>query len=180
MIEIFDNFLDDSEIERLYEICTLLEFSLQGRSKMSHHKDYQDREISLIKVVDKDLKSYNFFKKIQDKISDKLGTEYSHFLSYINAFKFSDASLSHTDFTLPNKLGLSKTALIYCNKEWDIDWGGETIFMDKLTKDAEIIKSIIPKPGRLVIFDSEIPHAARMPNILYPLYKYTFVNRFSR
>jgi hypothetical protein len=39
-----------------------------------------------------------------------------------------------------------------------MDWGGETIIIGE---DGEIEKSIIPKFGRMLIFDSQLEHAAR-------------------
>jgi SM-20-related protein len=44
-------------------------------------------------------------------------------------------------------------------KEWKIDWGGETIFWDRGKR--EIVKSILPKSNRLILFESNIWHGAR-------------------
>jgi len=178
MIALYDNFLSLEQIDILHNICSNQEFTITGKSRGVPNNEYQNRDVNLIKIINKNDKEFIFFKKIEDEISKIMGTEYSSSRSYINAFKFSDASLSHIDYSPLNVK--SKTALLYCNREWNIDWGGETVFLNELSKNSEIIKSIIPKPGRLVIFDSEIPHAARVPNILYPTYRYTLVHNFHK
>jgi len=47
------------------------------------------------------------------------------------------------------------------NLDWTVDMGGETIFIDPKTDD--IIKSVLPRAGRLIKFKSTIPHLARPP-----------------
>jgi SM-20-related protein len=51
------------------------------------------------------------------------------------------------------------TALYYPHLRWHPDWGGETLFFNE-TRD-DLVKAIYSKPGRLVVFDSAIPHVAR-------------------
>ena len=65
--------------------------------------------------------------------------------------------------------------MIYGNNNWDANWGSETVFFDKIGSDAEIIKSILPKPGRLVLFDANIPHTGRVPSSMFPNYRYSLV-----
>jgi len=49
------------------------------------------------------------------------------------------------------------TCVLYLNKRWDHNWGGETfIFEDSTT-------SVLPKPGTAVIFNSKYPHVGRAP-----------------
>lgn len=63
-----------------------------------------------------------------------------------------------------NRPGLpGKTVVVFCNSHWASAWGGELMFY---TNDkADLIKSVMPKPGRIVIFDGEIPHSAKAPNM---------------
>jgi SM-20-related protein len=91
----------------------------------------------------------------------------------INAYKYSDVLSIHTD---PDIKGFNNiTAIIYGNDNWDANWGSETVFFDKTGSDAEIIKSILPKPGRLVLFDAGIPHTGRVPSSAFPNYRYSLV-----
>jgi len=175
MIEIFDNFLDRKDVEALYKFCCLQSYSISGKSRIHSDEEYENRDLSLICRINES-NNFPLITTLKNNISEILGGNYSCYRYYINAFKFSDASLSHIDYC-PSK-SLCKTAIIYCNKEWDIDWGGETVFFDSLEKSSEIIKSIIPKPGRMVLFDSNIPHSARVPNVLHAGYRYTLVYNF--
>ena len=49
------------------------------------------------------------------------------------------------------------TYLIYVNEQWDRDWAGETVFFD----GHNILKAVLPKWNRLVIFPSAMDHCAR-------------------
>ena len=49
--------------------------------------------------------------------------------------------------------------LVYCNKEWKPEWGGETVFMN----GDRITDTVIPKPGRVVVFPGLVPHGGKAP-----------------
>ena len=51
------------------------------------------------------------------------------------------------------------TVMFYLNKIWALIYAGETVFLNK--EKTEIENAVIPKPGRAVIFDGFITHAAR-------------------
>ena len=55
--------------------------------------------------------------------------------------------------------------MFYLNKEWHRSWRAPTKFK---AKKYHISKSVFPKPGRLIIFDSNICHKGTAPNILMP------------
>lgn len=78
--------------------------------------------------------------------------------AYVNAGVYGDTMFSHTD-TTPERQEI--TVLWYIVPEWNIDWSGETLFYDK---DDEIAYAAVPRPGRLVIFDSRIKHSGRPPS----------------
>jgi hypothetical protein len=67
------------------------------------------------------------------------------------------------------------TILHYGNFVWDKNWHGETVFYNS---DAEeILHATMPKPGRVVIFDSNIPHCARPPSRLAEYARYTIATK---
>jgi SM-20-related protein len=73
----------------------------------------------------------------------------------------------HTDDPAPGY----KTAVFYANSQWEADWHGETMFY---TPDrSDVIRAVLPRPGRFVIFDSNIPHAARDPSRLCAVLRVT-------
>lgn len=176
MIELFDNFLSGEEIKNLYSFCLNQNYTLSGKARYYDDEKFEKRDLSLIKHLDLSRINFDLLSEIRKKISDIIGDEYTCFRTYLNAFKFSDASLRHTDFHPPNTEGI--TAVIYCNSNWDVDLGGETVFLETNSYDSEIIRSIIPKPGRMVLFCSDIPHIARCPNVLHSGYKYTLIYNF--
>jgi SM-20-related protein len=73
---------------------------------------------------------------------------------YSNRHTFGTEGYIHTDTHRQE----DHTCVIYMNKDWSADWGGETVFytLDK----AEIIRSIVPKFGRIAAFSGTIPHRA--------------------
>lgn len=86
------------------------------------------------------------------------GADYKIYRCYCNHAAFGDMLFTHVD-ALPGEKGL--TALWYIAPEWDVEWGGETVFYNS-QKDAEAV--VTPKPGRLVVFDGSILHVGRPPN----------------
>ena len=148
MIEVIDNFLTQEEIKILYEEMWYSDWYLIG-------SDYPNDSIggqgwSFTKYFDVDKESNQIYRNILNKISElpQIKDKYVCERSLRNAYKFGDLIGLHKDVCY------EITALIYGNKEWKINWGAETIFTDSESQDSEIIKSVIPKPGRLVLFDS--------------------------
>ena len=102
------------------------------------------------------------------------GIGYRPYRAYTNVASFGDMLFTHTD-CLPGQGDL--TALWYLCDDWNIEWGGETMFYDQ---HGEVAVAIAPKPGRLVIFDGSILHAGRPPNRICYAPRYTFAIKFER
>ncbi len=86
---------------------------------------------------------------------------------YVNAYTYGDCPTIHVDHDGPGHY----TVLYYANEEWQARWSGETVFY---TPDcSEIVKAVLPKPGRIAVFDARVPHVAREPNRLAPVVRYT-------
>jgi SM-20-related protein len=64
------------------------------------------------------------------------------------------------------RAGFQYSALVYCPRSWQHAWGGETVFFDT---QNEICASVLPRPGRAVIFRGDILHAARSPSRFCPI-----------
>ena len=77
---------------------------------------------------------------------------------YYNCFRKGDKPRYHTDHG-------SQTYMFYLNKEWNKWWGAPTKFKER---KCHISRSVFPKPGRLIIFDSNIWHKGSAPNALMP------------
>ena len=53
----------------------------------------------------------------------------------------------------------SKTCVVYVNKEWNVDWGGETIIWDK--NKRRIIDSYLPKYNSILVMPGNCYHGVR-------------------
>lgn len=73
---------------------------------------------------------------------------------YANAHTYGVEGYLHTDSRSEGNF----TTIIYLNKEWKPEWAGETVFFDHT---GDIYHSVLPRNGRMVLFDGRIPHAAR-------------------
>ena len=62
--------------------------------------------------------------------------------------------------------------LYYINLDWMDGWYGETLFYDPCDFDKIIFTSIY-KPGRIILFDGNIPHAIRPQSIKAPKYRFS-------
>jgi hypothetical protein len=98
--------------------------------------------------------------KIWDILQATLGDR-GLYRVYINGYTFGTDGYAHQDDTwIPKTFGentLSETAIMYLNPTWNIDWCGETVVFE----DNEIIVSVLPKLGRVFVFDSNLWHASR-------------------
>lgn len=91
----------------------------------------------------------NILKKLN--LSDLLKIE----RCYASANLYGTVHQSHRDYALDSNGGI--TVMYYLNNNWNLNYAGETVFYH----NGEILKSIIPKPGRVIIFDGTIEHCAR-------------------
>lgn len=95
------------------------------------------------------------------------GAAYRIYRCYCNHASYGDMLFTHTD-CLPGQKGL--TALWFIAPEWNVEWGGETMFFNS-QMDAEA--AVTPKPGRLVVFDGTLTHVGRPPNRICYAPRYT-------
>lgn len=74
---------------------------------------------------------------------------------YANAMPPGVGGGVHKDSPHPDHL----TAIYYPQSAWNHDEGGETLFFDPSI--SEVIRAVVPRPDRLVVFSGVIPHVAR-------------------
>jgi len=165
-IRVFDNFISYNDVSELYLHCS------RGLGFMDNNHDNpwsrttpkqicaiyppseQNQTVphtivhNLVASKILNSKQFSFFEKTHKVLSISL-----------NKSSFGTSDLVHVDSNEKNNY----TILAYVNPEWSVDWGGETLFYDSNVQ--EIVKATIPKPGRVVIFDSTRPHSARPPQI---------------
>jgi len=104
-----------------------------------------------------DMRTMPEWTEILEETYNAIGIDWPIQRAYVNGYTYGTDAGSHTDSHHLLKDVPMKTAIVYLNDEWDLDWGGETA----LFENGEIIRSVLPKPGRVFIFDSHMLHAAR-------------------
>jgi hypothetical protein len=87
--------------------------------------------------------------------------------AWINAGTPMDPHSSHVDSHHTDALIL----LQYVNLKWDKNWDGFTIFRDQEKEDLEFVSDFVP--GRVILFDGDIPHKAGCQSLDAPPFRFT-------
>lgn len=154
-INIIDDFFSETEKRSMAFWFATSSYRLNDidneKSKYSRHW------VNSILDVENNCQYFPIFKKI-DSITRKMYSEFSLELFEIKAYlsRYGDLATYHQDSESIETL----TVVIYFHKNWDIDWNGELLICDK-TWEPHL--SILPKPGRIVIFNGKLPHRAGIP-----------------
>jgi SM-20-related protein len=82
---------------------------------------------------------------------------------FLNGQSYGQDGEIHRDWERP---GEGYTFVVFMNTSWEAPWQGEAVFYDE--HHTAIRWSVIPEPGRLVVFDGSIPHWGRAPARRYP------------
>lgn len=86
---------------------------------------------------------------------------------YINGLTYGTEAFAHIDIINGEQ---ACTCIFYLNPDWHSQWGGETVFYsgtytpdynDEWYYSHDIIKSVLPKNNRLLVFDGYVPHSVR-------------------
>lgn len=157
MIKI-DNILPNELFESLEDIHLGSEYGNKSSLDDTHghwYKDFTDGKGTPTNIVDVS----KFLKGIVLDMWNHLSKQefFQDFVPvrcYVNSMTYGTDGYIHVDSTRENET----TAVIYLNKEWDPDWGGETVLFDS---NGEILFSCIPKPNRAFLFDARYKHVAR-------------------
>lgn len=75
--------------------------------------------------------------------------------TYSNGYTYGNDGYIHQDSQDPEDM----TAILFLNKVWNANWAGETAIFDSNT--GEIIRSVLPKWRRLLIFPANMHHVGR-------------------
>lgn len=88
---------------------------------------------------------------------------------YSNRHTFGTEGYIHTDTQRQE----DQTCVVYMNKDWEADWGGETSFYN--ADKTEIVKSVVPKYGRVAVFPGTIHHKASPVSRVCPAVRTTLM-----
>jgi Rps23 Pro-64 3,4-dihydroxylase Tpa1-like proline 4-hydroxylase len=151
---------------------SIINRSFKTFSYKQGHKSKMDQEAydtSFVHYYDnKKVKEMSFYKKVIGYLNAELNYSVELEKCYVHSYGMDQKTKIHADNTTP-------TVLLYCNPQWETNWGGETIIYDT---DDEIKKVVIPKCGRLIVFDGNTMHSGRSTTIKAPDRRYAIVFKF--
>lgn len=97
-------------------------------------------------------------REIGDRFMDICGDEYILVRSMLSGNTFGQDGDIHDDWQVP---GESLTGVLYLNRRWEDNWGGETVVYNREdTRQVEISKF---EAGKLIVFDGSNPHIGKGP-----------------
>lgn len=157
MIEVFDDIFFPAELQILDEIISEQGYTFGWKSHVN--KEYRhwhlhfggdEHNVTPVEILQHEVHPiiWSMWGKVAPLVNNQKLIQI-----YSNAYTYGTEGTIHTDSRKPE----DKTVLVYLNKEWNPEWAGETIFLN----NNEIVKAVLPKYGRTVIFPGNVPHAAR-------------------
>ncbi|MAL45447.1 DUF6817 domain-containing protein, partial [Hyphomonas sp.] len=160
LFEIIENVFDDFTVDKLYaHYRDFRSWNFTGAGLNSNH-----RKLNI------ELKKSNKIDKILFNKADEI-IEQNNLKQFITLKRAYASGYTHgTIHDLHCDDGAQSfneiyTVMFYLNKEWNVNFAGETVFYYSQT---ETIDSILPRPSRAILFDGAIPHLARDPSRLCP------------
>jgi hypothetical protein len=101
-------------------------------------------------------------KPIADILEDRVMAR-----AWVNAGTASDPHSAHVDSNYPDAI-----VLLQCiNLKWDKNWDGYTVFRTQDQENLEFASEFVP--GRVVLFDGDIPHKATSQSYDAPAFRFT-------
>ncbi len=168
---IIDDYFENRIIEDFYEFAKDLSYSRSEKSTASdEYPKYvvNFHEGKFLETTDIGKGLLELFKKYREDHAS-----YKPFRAYINLSNYGDVEWPHRDCSVKKD---DITILYYINKEWDYKYGGETLFY--LQREPKF--AVLPKPGRIVIFDGNIEHIGGLPNRTCKLSRYSLALKFKK
>jgi len=149
---ICDNFIDPVMVQAIAGIVKSLRYQRKEKSRADVPVSAASADIA-----DALLTSDPFFLRLKSVAQEMMGEALRDQRAYVNSSVYGDMYYAHRDCSVHRK---HVTALYYANLDWQVDWGGETIFYND-NEDAEVVVS--PRPGRLVVARGAILHKGTVP-----------------
>lgn len=172
-IIIIDNLYTYSEVAGIYKYITESPFKI-GNTDSDDVQDIADKRLACPTDCNA-LHTMKLFDEKKLKVIGKYISEEKLKICrvHINLGIRGDNYKAHSDYYWDSD---AKSLLYYANKEWDKNWGGETVFFDDSGEEIEYVMPFIP--GRLIIFNSDIPHMAKEQSSLGPQYRFTIAVKY--
>jgi hypothetical protein len=151
-IVVIDEFFSDTQRMKIHFVMKSLKLERGGLT-------YGNDPTTLHYAAEADyslVKDFPFFKRLVNEAESLLKEEVLCGRMIYREFVYGDQPDFHVDSKVPGKV----TAVLYLNEEWKEHDRGETLFSD----DSGIGVSVLPTPGRAVLFDARINHTSNAPS----------------
>lgn len=171
MIEIFDDLITFSVRSQILNFIQNSNYRLVG---WQDREDFDREKLDIHSAWSlEDLQRSNLMPYVEQAIKQSkfnIGIE-QYQKCVVNLVKAGDVYHTHVH---RDQYGL----LYYANLEWFEHYAGETLFFDKFKK--EVVKAISFVPGRIIVFDGDIPHTIRPQSSIGPQFRFTLTVFFDK
>ncbi len=155
---VYDDILPYSVRTGIYEMCSKSLYKLNGTDNGVLENTQHISVVSTWQVDD--FKHTQLLENLPKEVIERHNMYYKfHHNTMINLCTPNDRFHMHIDND-----SNGWTMVYYANLQWNIEWGGDTCFMNEEGTDFEHVCSY--RPGRLVLFHPQIPHMIRPPTQL--------------
>jgi hypothetical protein len=153
LFNIADDLYDKDSSENIHNYFKYVPWIFEGSNKgdistkWKYNLNYRHPiEINFLELSDKLLKNSGLNKIFKLKRAYASANTYG----FSGEYHYDDNAKEHNEVV---------SIMFYLNHKWDLNFGGETFFLNK--NKNEIEHAVIPKPARAVIFDGFIYHGPR-------------------
>jgi len=165
-IYIFDNVYQSHYTQKFYNFIINSYFQINLNDSDSN--DYDNTKLFGSKYSKEDLEQMGIIEHLPEHIKKQFNISLeNNDRGLVNAITSSGVYHPHDDAGN----GAKWSFLYYANMKWDLEWGGDTLF---LNDDRQTINNVVQcKPNRVVIFDATIPHLIRPTTNIAPPYRFS-------
>jgi hypothetical protein len=162
-IDVFDDVFPMIFRSRMYDYAKSCNFRLGWGDTNNPDRSAYDYFLHSM-FNDVDLENIKLFENLKNTVIEKILDDLTLTKTVLNCGTPSDSYSIHIH---QNK----KVLLYYVNLDWLDSWHGETLFYSENCKDIQFASPYTP--GRLIIFDADIPHTIRPQSIVGTKYRLT-------
>lgn len=168
LLEVYDDVFTYHERYKFYNFIKNSNYRVSGSDGVSIDQVHQIFSSYRTKDIDKmGMTSTEFFQE--------LAVSHNFFQQGQKQLRINLSAPSERNFVHSDAEGM--TFLYYVNMDWELHWGGHTLFMDDNLQDAMFC--CVYKPGRVVVFDGTIPHMIMTPTMMASSHRYSLAIQFN-
>ncbi|MCK6548788.1 2OG-Fe(II) oxygenase [Myxococcota bacterium] len=174
VIRIVDGFIEESRIREIHEFARTLPFQ---RIRYGYRDD-PAKELSFgtqwVHGIAPDERARLPHPEIESLVRELLPEEQGlePGRAHLSCIQPNDTRFPHID----DSTGRVITALYFVNSYWHRDWQGELVFYEM----DEPLYAILPKPGRVIIFEGTLVHRGGVPSPSCPEVRYALACKLMR